>query len=78
MPIYSIGDAAAYLTRVSGEYVGTHRVANRVRDLINRGEIPDRRAGRLRILLPEDMAVVESEFGITAEMVAAAGGDNEK
>lgn len=66
---YSMGDAAAHLTRCSGEYFATHRVAKAVKRLIARGTIPERKAGRARILLEDDLRVVEAEFGMTPAMI---------
>lgn len=72
MTVYSIGDVAARLTRLSGEYVATHRVYDVVRRLIEAGELIEHRAGRQHTIIECDLPTVESEFGITAAMVAAA------
>jgi hypothetical protein len=68
MVTYSIGDVAAHLTRLSGEYIATHRVAKAVRRLIARGRIPERRAGRARILFDDDLPIVAACFSLQVEV----------
>ena len=72
MTVYSIGDVAARITRLTGEYVATHRVYAVVRRLIEAGELIEHRAGRQHTIIESDLPAIESEFGITAAMVAVA------
>ena len=72
MCVLTIGDLAAHLTRVREEYVSPSRVGAAIQRLVDRGELVEHRAGRQRIVFESDLSKIESEFGVTAEMVAAA------
>ena len=67
MDVFSIGDVAARLTQMTGKYIGTHRITAVLRRLAEAGEVPERKAGRQRVILDCDLPAIESEFGITAD-----------
>lgn len=64
MPTYSVADVAAHLTKISGEYYGTHRVVKAVNRLVQRGALTDRRAGRARIFFEDELQIIEAAFGL--------------
>ncbi|MFO0836923.1 MAG: hypothetical protein U1D55_00230 [Phycisphaerae bacterium] len=65
MKVHSIGDVAARLTERCGEFVATHRVGNAVRRLIASGQIPERRAGRARVILDSELTLVAELLHVT-------------
>ena len=65
MLTYSVGDIAVHLTRLTGEYFATHRVAKAVRRLIEAGRLPERRAGRTHVIFENELPIVEEAFGLT-------------
>lgn len=71
MRIYSIGDVAAWITKVSGEYVGPQRISDTIKRLVQSGALVERRAGRQRVVIESDLPVIESELGVTESMVNA-------
>lgn len=71
MKVYSIADIAEHLTAILGEYISVGRVSVALHRLVEVGALVERRAGRCRVLLDEDLSTVESHFGITQDMLTA-------
>ncbi len=74
MRVLSLIDLAAHVTACTGQYVTTRRISDALDRLEQRGEIAVQRVGGRRIIAETELAVIESAFGVTGEMVARAMG----
>lgn len=72
MGTHSVGDVARHFTATGRTYVSPGQVYTALVRLVSAGLLPDRRAGRSRVVLTSELPLIAAKLGLPVQEVSRA------